>query len=421
MKLAVATIHPKAGPTAPDPIVFLMGGPGISALGNVGDFLTRDFGSRDVILFDQRGSGLSQPRLACGGGADAYFAALATGDLGQRNAIGASAVKTCHDKLVADGINLSAYNRAADIADLEDLRVALGIDSWNVWGMSYGTLFALEAARTHSATMRSLILESVEPTTAQNFAPEFVTNGFRELFDGCAASSVCSTKYPNLEADTHDMVATLNGTPHLGSIKDAAGVAHPIVVTGGDALGVIWRLQEAALPIVPATIEAFRAGNYAFLDSWFGGGIPGDGHGYAVGADVSYECADDGAPTDTDAALRAHPEYDAILSVDVRRFCDLWNVPRLPASFREPVTFDVPTLIYAGDYDPNTPPQSGKKLADQLPHATYISFPGMGHTPTFYGGDRTACPQSIMKAFIDAPTFSPALACVAAMGDPAWA
>src|SRR4051794_3514177 len=228
VKLAVATLHPKAAVTDPDPVVFLMGGPGASGLENIGDFLKRDFGGRDVIVFDQRGSGLSQPNLTCTELTDAAYPSLAAADVATFHSITASAVEACRDRFVAAGIDLASYNRAADVADMEDLRVAMGVGSWNVWGMSYGTHIALEAARTHADTMRSLTLESVEPTTAGNFQPDFVTNGLRQLYDGCAADPVCAAKYPTLEADANQVVTTLDASPYHGSITDAGGAAHPI-------------------------------------------------------------------------------------------------------------------------------------------------------------------------------------------------
>jgi pimeloyl-ACP methyl ester carboxylesterase len=420
VKLAVATIHPKTAVTDPDPVVFLMGGPGASGLANIGEFLTRDFGSRDVIVFDQRGSGLSQPNLTCTELTDVAYAERGTGDLAERHSVAGGAFKACRDRFVAQGVGLASYNLAADIADMEDLRIAMGVALWNVWGMSYGTHVALEAARTHADRMRSLVLESVEPTTAGSFQPDFVTNGLRRLFDRCSADPVCGARYPTLEADLNQVVATLTATPYHGSISDAGGAGHPTVVTGADVLAMVWRMLDfqALVTVVPSTIEAVRHLDYAFLDTWAKVSIPGDD--YATGMDISFECADDGAPTDSEATLADHPDYLSVLAVDIRNFCDVWDVPRVPSNFHEPVTFAVPTLIYAGEYDPNTPPQSGQKLAAQLVHSTYAEFPGLTHVPSF-AGDLSACPRSIMTAFLDNPTATPSTSCVAGMDEPVWA
>ena len=420
VELAVVTIHPKppAAATNPDPVVFLQGGPGLSSTGAIPDLLNRDFGDRDLILFDQRGSGLSKPGLYCGDWTKPTWATIATTDAATRLDIGTRMWTECRDRLTSAGVDLAAFNIAADVADLEDLRVALHIDQWNVWGMSYGTRVALQAARAHASSMRSLTLESVIPPTTGMFGPDFVTNGFRRLFDACAADAACASKHPTLAADLDSVVARLDASPHHGTVTDAAGVAHPSVMNGDDVLAMLWTMltvPQLDPALVPKTIADLKDGNEAWLDTWRGLVSSSSGTDYAHGMDASFECADDGAPTGNVGALREHPTYSSVLAQDIRIFCDVWDVPRLPQSYRDSVTFSVPTLVFAGQLDPNTPPQSGKVLAAGLPHAVYVELPGLTHTPTFAPAGKSDCPRQIMRAFVDAPEAVPSTACVDTM------
>lgn len=50
----------------------------------------------------------------------------------------AAATKACRDRLAATGIDLASYTTAENAADIADLRVAMGIPSWDVYGVSYG-------------------------------------------------------------------------------------------------------------------------------------------------------------------------------------------------------------------------------------------------------------------------------------------
>ena len=76
-----------------------------------------------------------------GGPARWYAEARSAGDLSEI----LEAKAACRDRLDAAGINLSAYNSAASAADLNDLRQALGYESWNLYGVSYGARLALTA------------------------------------------------------------------------------------------------------------------------------------------------------------------------------------------------------------------------------------------------------------------------------------
>jgi len=61
--------------------------------------------------------------------------------------------------------DLSAYNSTESAADFVDLRKALGIAAWNVYGTSYGSYLAQTLVRDHPEGIRSVVLDSVLPTT----------------------------------------------------------------------------------------------------------------------------------------------------------------------------------------------------------------------------------------------------------------
>jgi pimeloyl-ACP methyl ester carboxylesterase len=108
---------------------------------------------RDFIVVDLRGSGYSQPALDCP----------------DRSGPAAQWMRTCRERLssIAD---LDCYNSAAVAADLADLRRALGIREWNLLGESYGTRYALTAMRDQPEGIRSVILDSVVPPEADQYA-----------------------------------------------------------------------------------------------------------------------------------------------------------------------------------------------------------------------------------------------------------
>ncbi|MDT2003786.1 alpha/beta hydrolase [Rhodococcus opacus] len=87
---------------------------------------------------------------------------------------------------------------------MADLRVALGLDEWNVYGVSYGSDLALTVLRDHPDGVRSVVLDSVVPTQS-NIIGEFWPNaaeGYRALFDACAAQPACAGRLPRLATNS---------------------------------------------------------------------------------------------------------------------------------------------------------------------------------------------------------------------------
>ncbi len=65
---------------------------------------------------------------------------------------------------------LSFYDGYANIADIEDLRQLLGIEEWNVFGMSYGARIALLLMQEYPETIRSGVIDSIIPYTFPNMS-----------------------------------------------------------------------------------------------------------------------------------------------------------------------------------------------------------------------------------------------------------
>lgn len=151
---------PKPG----SPIVYLAGGPGGSGIaaarGSRFPLFQALRGVADVIAFDQRGTGRSQPDMTCkqtrglpldrAGNPEEMLAALR------------AASRACAAALRAQGIDLSAYNSVESAGDLDDLRRALGAEKISLWSISYGTHLAFATLRRHGPHVERVILAGTE-------------------------------------------------------------------------------------------------------------------------------------------------------------------------------------------------------------------------------------------------------------------
>lgn len=124
------------------PALFLHGGPGSGCSQGQRRFF--DPALYRAVLFDQRGSGRSRP-LASEPDAD-----------------------------------LSTNTTAHLIADIEALRKLLGIDSWIILGLSWGTTLALAYAQTHPHRVKAMVLGFV--TTTSHAEVRWVTEEVGRIF-----------------------------------------------------------------------------------------------------------------------------------------------------------------------------------------------------------------------------------------------
>lgn len=425
IQLHVAIVASHSDTPAPDPVIFLNGGPGTYTLENIGWLLpvTSDIlARRDMIFFDQRGVGYSEPSLDCPEAAAARLANIER--LLDRNAwqaITLEAMSACRQRLAAEGVNLSAYHSAASAADVEDLRQALGYESWNLLGVSYGTRLALTIMRDfgHTGAIRSAILDSVYPPQVNDYVDVGVSaqRAFDLLFSRCEANAACNAAYPDLETRFYRLVDALNAAPLILPVSDRVNATiYRIPVTGDDLVGIVFdmmydRNRISALPKMLRQIEngystilAERLSGTLYTADWF-----------SEGMGMSVQCIEEASFTtnaDIQSATGSLPPQLAHKFVtdteNVLEICAAWQITPAPALENEPVRSDLPVLLLAGDYDPITPPTFAEETAVYLSNSFVLTFIGVSHG--VIEGHR--CGLELALAFLDDPTKQPPADCL---------
>ena len=433
IRIYFAIFRSQSANPAPDPLVYLAGGPGVKAIDAVALTLEDRFApflaDRDLIVFDQRGTGYSEPALDCPEVIDLVYQNLPL-DLTPEESIALSkeADCECRDRLVSEGVNLTAYNSAASAADLNDLRRALGYEEWNLYGISYGTKLALTAMRDYPEGIRSVILDSAYPLQVNSFVelPNNLNRAFNVFFDSCAADPVCSQAYPDLEAVFWELVAQLNASPATFTVtQPLSGETYDWLLDGNGLIGFLFESLYATeiIPFLPKVIYDARDGGYdilALVTGLFLADMEFFSHGMYYSVQYSEELSFS-TPEELAAACDAYPQlqdyYYDLCNTDqgLYAIAQAWGAGEVDPIENEPVISDIPTLILAGEYDPITPPAWGQMVAGDLTNSYYFEFPGVGHAATASGED---CPLNIALAFLDDPTAAPASLCVADMSGP---
>ncbi len=428
LRLAVVRFASTAAVPQHDPLIYLEGGPGGGIAGGILQLFKAGIppawlAQREVILFDQRGVGKSEPALDCPENLERVLRDAAT-VLSPRESAAhdLAATLACRDRLRAQGINFDAYNSAEGAADVNDLRAALGYDTVNLFGTSYGTRVALTVMRDFPQIVRSAVLDGPVPLEVNKLEEE--NRNFdvvlRQFFATCAASASCQKSYPTLAGDFSAVVQQLNTQPLPTKITNTAdGKTYDVLVTGDDVASLISEtlyVSNAGV-IIPQMLAQLKARNTVLLDIIIAAFvIPGADD--STGAYHSVICAEE-APFNDIARAQVTtadllPEFREIAASELdTRFevCKQWGVsPRGEIETRA-VTATTPTLILTSDNDPATPARYGTIIAADLPNSTLVAFPGVGHTTIAGGG---VCIVSVIAAYINDPTTPPPTACVRA-------
>jgi pimeloyl-ACP methyl ester carboxylesterase len=391
-------------------IVALAGGPGQAALPFAEEF-ARLLGpiadTRDLIVFDQRGIGLSGP-LSC------HRFELNT------NAPPGPTIAECAAQL---GPTRSFYSTADTVADIEALRVAGGYEKLVLYGTSYGTKVAEDYAQAYPSHVEALVLDSVvppngpEPLNRATFAA--VPRILRQL---CAARA-CARITPNPVGDLTRLVRRLTRGALRGRVIDGRGIAHTVPITSDDLLAILIAgdLEPTLRSEVPAAIRAAADGDtapLARLQTRAEGGEASEAESPSESFDnplyFATSCEDEEFPWNRSASPRERLSQakariaalgaSAIAPFTQTNVLDLSDMPACafwpystpaPAPVQAPFP-SVPTLILSGADDLRTPTANAREVAAQIPGSHLLVVPNTGHS--VLGSDPTNCASDALQA-----------------------
>jgi pimeloyl-ACP methyl ester carboxylesterase len=380
-KIAIIFLRFKSpSPTPGPPIVFLPGGPGypgtLLARTPMYIALFEKLSARsDVIVIDQRGSGLSEPTLQCAVRGSLPLDAFET-DVKIAGAIG-SMVRPCVHMVRNDGIAIEAYNTVESAEDLEDLRLALGADKLSLIGASYGTELALETIRRNGDRIDAAVLVG---TRGPDMAWRLPTAGDFQLkrFAGFVATDPkWGQDLPDFEGTVRHLLERLAWRPVSVPITDAktgqrvrvrVGQAGVQAILGSDLND--W----ARAPLLPAIFGSLARGDSTLFFRRVEDLVNSTASGISV-MQVATDCAS-GASIER-KSLVAREAGKALLG-NVKNmlvnpaFCDLVGNLDLGAAFREPIYSPVRTLFLTGDLDGVTPPFQAEEVRWGFPNGTHI-------------------------------------------------
>ncbi len=380
----------------PDPVVIFAGGPGQAAM-DLAALVRRVYSDvnerRAVILIDQRGMGDSSP-LECESPEEELTVPAAELDRRIREGL-----VECLAEWDAD---VRFYTQDLANEDIHEILAALGFETANLYGGSWGTRSALLYAHQFPGSVRTIVLDGALPleNTAPLYAAADADRALRMLFADCAADAACGKAFPDLGLQFGQAMARLSPNevsvritdPSTGEELDALMSA---ATFGGMLRGILYMPDLSRL--VPLIIQQASVGKYTTLmgvSGFLGSSTAG---GMSIGASLAIFCseelgrADPADLSESSEGLLGQAFLDAMTNS-----CSVWPKSPPPAIYSEDVRATAPTLVLSGDVDPITPPQWGDAIAEALPNSLHLVAPNTGHNVAPVG-----CAPDLIAQLVD--------------------
>jgi pimeloyl-ACP methyl ester carboxylesterase len=403
-------------------IVFIAGGPGESAVRDAGAIANRTLAPLrnryDIVVFDQRGTGVSSP-LRCSVARAGQLRIPA----GATPAETARVVNRCATEIGTDRQFFSTYETAMDI---EDLRAFLGVPKIIPLGVSYGGQVAGEYARRYPERVAALVLDSTSPIEGVDALARLPQLALPRVL-----REVCFP--PGCEAFLGDPVNLLRGTvdrlgraPLRGTAVLPSGRKRSARITLADLYALIRSSDADPLlrTALPAALDAAVRGDAAPLLRLLVQGEQGGGRSSVNEIRfLATACTEGRLPWDPtsdpasrpallDQALAAGRADYAPFPVEVvapltdAAQCLGWpETPRPPFVPSPAAGPDVPVLVLGGREDLRTPLEDQRRAASQFPNARVVGVANAGHS--VLSNDTSGCGIRAVRVFLSGAALAP--------------
>lgn len=359
------------------PMFVLAGGPGTSGLRQFTQaepFAAARFFHQfgDVVVFDQRGTGGAEPNLRCPD--ENWGIPLTEPADGKRlSQLFVETVSACQTYWRSQGVDLSAYNTDENAADVDALRRALGYDTINLFGGSYGSHLGLHLLRRFPKSINRAVFYGIEGPDDTYDIPSKLTEVHRLIAAELETNPALKKRLPKggLLAVYAGVIQRLRENPVQTEVTHK-GQTYQVWVTAPLAQAAMRGAGSLKNPMRwPESILALAEGNYKdaarialSLQQTGGPNL------MKYTMDLSSGCSQ--------ARMRQISEDpDAVLypmmNVEYRAMAPVLEVNDLGPAFRKPVTAKHPVLLIHGTWDTSTPLENAQAVAAALPNATLLT------------------------------------------------
>ena len=402
----------------------LTGGPGGESLSS-GRILAYDNGiaakireAADVIFFDQRGTGYSEGNICRAIPLPYQYGVRSTPDgLDKFKAD----IAACFETAERRGISLEGYTNWQNALDVRDIRIALGYDTWTLFGISYGTELAQAAIMVDPVGVDAAILDSIVPLGyPTNDLKAMFASGFMSALNGvsamCAADKGCAAKYDDLGARFIEAIKTFDDEPLiLEGISLSKSSNGKLFIDGELAASAVFQAlyRRDIYADLPALLHVLETRDEETFREYVNVLSYNIDHTFGRGMSLTINCRSGfreipngpTPPFETDAQMNRWMQalhfYDGCK--------EYFRGDPDPSA--QAFSTDIPILLVAGTVDPITPPYYADYAKPGLKNHTYVEFPNAGHGGLFSSDGN--CGVQILIDFVRAPGSEIDVSCAA--------
>lgn len=409
IRLDVRRIPAAQGP-AQGTLLFLAGGPGQSAievLPELAELVADRLPRYDIVAFDQRGTGRSDP-LSCAALEDSDQTAL-------------EAFAKCGEQL---GPARAFYRTTESVDDLEAVRQELGSPQLSIYAVSYGARVAGEYARRYPSGVARLALDSPSPLSGIDPFDLSRQAALPRVLDEICAGEACADFTRSPYKDLSQLAARLKRKSLRGTAIDSRGRPARIRLTVEDLFGLVASsdVDPVVRPQIPSAVRSALRGDEAPLLRAAARGLGGSQGSQDEEEPVSQAlfaattCAESPLPWnpgEPPSLTRVDQVEARIDQLGSRAFAPFGSsvvvgngiIPRClgwPAVPRPPVAGglgpSVPVLVLSGSEDLRTPLADAEQVAAGYSQARILAVPFTGHSTV--GTDVSECAANGLASFL---------------------
>lgn len=389
-------IRPAEKSPSVGPLFVNRGGPGAESASMATEaefyFSQKLLDNFDIVAFDPRGTGASEPFVDCVDEIDPYFTADITYDSPeerQRLIDDAQAFNdACQEK---SGEILPYISTVSSARDIDTLRRALGYDKISFFGFSYGSELGATWAKLFPTTVRTAVFDgAADPNASYLQAGLDQAAGFeRELnafFADCATRKTCAAYNGGNPAALFDeLVRRVERDPLFVNDKRTlvtSTVAYTAVV---DAMysSALWPTLAEAIADATKKPIADGTGLLALYDDYYQR-RPDGSYDNLLEAFIAISCLDDNGGESVDDVEAQIPQFEAIAPRLGKFFaigynCALWPAKSKPKESMNNIGLG-PIVVVGTTGDAATPLESSRKMAAALADGRLIIATEDQHT-----------------------------------------